>query len=77
MVREGETYESGGVTVRIVEVIPYTTFSGRRELMIAYRIEDGRFISPVAHFWMREGEDPRPYIERIVAQYKRVRDMFR
>ena len=77
MVRANETYEVEGITVRIMEVIPYTTFSGRKELLISYRIEDGRFTSPIAHFWMREGEDPRPYIERIVSQYKAVKNIFR
>jgi len=73
MVRAGETYTHKKIVVKIMEVIPYRSYTGRRHLMIAYKIIDGDFESPVAHFWKPEGEDIRPYIERVVEYYLEVR----
>ena len=77
MVRAGEEHEVEGIRVRIEEVMPYRTFRGRRMLMIAYRIIDGDFTSPVAHFWIPEEADIRPKIEEIVRNYLAIRGRFR
>jgi len=74
MVRAGETYDVKGVRIRIMEVIPYRTYIGRRELMIGYRIEERGFRSPLAHIWMREGDDIRPHLEEVVTLYKEIRE---
>jgi len=78
MVRAGEvhTHESG-VKVRIVEVMEYREFRGRRMLMIAYQIIDGDYTSPVAHFWMPKMEDIRPHIEKVVGTYLSIRGAVR
>ena len=73
MVRAGEEYTVQGVKVRIMEVIPYRSYTGRRMLMIAYKIIDRGFESPTAHFWMPEREDIRPHLREIVAHYLEVR----
>jgi len=73
VVRVGEEHEVEGIRVRIVEVLPYRTFRGRRMLMIAYRIIDGDFTSPVAHFWVPEGADIRPKLEELVKNYLAMR----
>ena len=77
MVRAGEEHEVEGIKLQIVEVMPYRTFRGRRMLMIAYRIIDGDFISPVAHFWIPEGADVRPKIEEVVKHYLTIRGRLR
>ncbi|RLG33798.1 hypothetical protein DRN97_04215 [Methanosarcinales archaeon] len=69
MVRAGETYELENIKVRIVEVISYMGYKRRRHLLIGYRIIDGSYQSPIAHFWMRETEDIRRKIEEIVKYY--------
>jgi len=62
------------IVVELVEVSRYRTPAGRVELMIAYRIHDHRYISPIAHFWMQEREDIRPHIETVVEQYRRIKE---
>jgi len=69
MVRQGETYEHQGIKIRIVEVAPYYTYRRHRNLLIGYKIIDGTYTSPTAHFWMRETEDIRRRIEQIVNFY--------
>ena len=69
MVRVGETYTHEKITVEIVEVLPYFDIVGRKHFQIAYRIKDGNYVSPVAHFWMDKNEDIRDYIKQVVEQY--------
>jgi len=69
MVRVGENYEHQGITVKIVEVAPYYTFRKRKHFLIGYKIIDGNYTSPTAHFWMAEGEDVRKKIEEVVNFY--------
>jgi len=69
MVRQGETFEHEGIKVKIVEVAPYSTYRKQRNLLIGYKIIDGKYTSPTAHFWMRESEDIRRKIEEIVNFY--------
>ena len=77
MVRAGEEHEVEGIKIRIVEVLPYRTFRGRRMLMIAYRIIDGDFTSPVAHLWIEEGADIRPKLKELVRNYLTIRGRLR
>ena len=77
MVRAGETYKIDDVKVHIVEVLSYKKMSGRKELMIGYKIEDGDFVSPVAHFWMDEYDDIRRHLRRVVNYYKEVKNVLR
>jgi len=69
MVRAGETYEHEGIKVKIMEVKPYYTYRKRRNLLIGYKIIDGNYTSPTAHFWMAENEDIRRKIEEVVNFY--------
>ena len=73
MVRAGEILEEGGVKVRIVEVAPYYNYRKRKHYLIGYRIIDGNYTSPVAHFWMAEGEDIRKKIQEVVNFYKDIK----
>jgi len=77
MVRAGETYRHRDIDLRIEEVTEYKTFSGLRELMIAYRIIDGTWKSPVAHFFLPPRTDPRPKVEKIIEEYLRIRESIR
>ncbi len=77
MVREGETYEHEGIKVVIMEVIPYKRFSGKKELLVAYKLIDGEYESPVAHFWMGEHEDIRKIIRDIVNYYLKIKPVLR
>jgi len=69
MVRTGESYEHEGIKVRIVEVATVTLYKGRRTYLIGYKIIDGDYTSPTAHFHMAEYEDIRRWVERIVDHY--------
>jgi len=75
--RAGERYEHKGITVRLVEVIRYQSPSKRRMLMVAYRIIDGDYNSPVAHFWMPARDDIRVHIERVVDNYLTIKASIR
>jgi len=77
VVRAGETYEHENIVVEVVEVTPYLDFSKRRHLMIAYRIKNGAWTSPLAHWWQGEREDPRPIVERIVENYLAIKPRLR
>jgi hypothetical protein len=69
MVRAGETFTHEKIAVEIVEVMPYFDIIGRKHFQISYRIKDGNYVSPVAHFWMDKNEDIRNYIRQVVEQY--------
>ncbi len=73
MVRAGEVYNVDGIKVRIVEVAPYYTYRKQRCFLIGYRIVDGNYTSPIAHFWMRETEDIRKKIREVVDFYKDIK----
>jgi len=77
MVHAGERHEHRGVTLQIVEVNEYKTFSGQREFMIAYRIIDRDWESPIAHFFLPPRVDPRPKVEKIIEEYLRIRQSIR
>jgi len=77
MVHAGERHQHKGITLRIVEVTEYRTFSGQKELMIAYRLIDKGWESPTAHFWLPPRVDPRPKVEKIIEEYLRIRDQIR
>jgi len=77
VVRAGETHEHRGITIKIVEVIPYQDFSKRKCFMVGYQLIDGKWTSPIAHWWQGEREDPRPIIERIVENYLTVKPHLR
>jgi len=77
MVHAGERHQHKGITLRVVEVTEYRTFSGQKELMIAYRLIDKDWESPTAHFWLPPRVDPRPKVEKIIEEYLRIRDQIR
>jgi len=77
MVHAGERHQHKGIILQIVEVNEYRTFSGQRELMIAYRIKDGAWESPTAHFILPPRVDPRPKVEKIIEEYLRIRNAIR
>lgn len=69
MVRAGQEYEHEKVVVQIVEVLPYFDIAGRKHYQIAYKIKDGQYESPVAHFWIDQRTDIREMVRQIVEQY--------
>ncbi len=73
MVRAGELFDVGDIKIEIVEVIPYKDIRGRDHYLIGYRIIDGKFISPVGHFWFEQGEDIRKHLRNIAKTYKEVK----
>jgi len=77
LVKIGDKFFEQGITVEIVEVIEYTRFSGRKMLLIGYRIKDGDYRSPVAHFWMDAFEDITEKIKEIVDYYLNIRKVLR
>lgn len=73
MVMVGEKHTQDGIVLEIREVIPYRNFSGKKELMIGYIIKNGKFTSPVAHFWMSEDEDASTKIREILNYYLQIK----
>jgi len=73
MVMVGEKHKHGAITIEIVEVIPYKNYAGKKEMMVGYKIKDGDYVSPVAHFWMGEGQDVSKKIREIVEYYKTIK----
>lgn len=69
MVRAGQKYTHEKVVFEVVEVIPMFDFAGRKMHQISYRIIDGNYVSPVAHLWIRKGQDIRKAVEEVVNQY--------
>lgn len=72
MVRVGQEFEEEGITVNIVEVQPYVDAAGKSSYMISYKIKDGTYTSPVAHFWMSRRQDIRQKITEVVEYYRSV-----
>jgi len=77
VVREGMRITVSHVTVEIVEVIPYQTPSGGKHFLVAYRIHDHGYVSPVAHFWISETESSteklKDKLAEIVDYYKQLK----
>lgn len=69
MVRAGETFEHRSITIKIVEVKPYFDPSNRRCLQVGITLKDGKYESPVYHFWMGKNEEIRTYIEKAANDY--------
>ena len=69
MVRIGDKFEEQGITIHIKEVLPYFNPVGKRMLMIGYRIQDGKFVSTIAHFFMGAKTDIRKEIKKVAEYY--------
>jgi len=77
MVKIGDIFQEEGILVKIVEVIEYKTFTGRKMVLIGYKIKDGDYESPTAHFWMDYYADIKEKIKEIVDYYLSVRKVLR
>ncbi|KPV62497.1 MAG: hypothetical protein AOA66_1314 [Candidatus Bathyarchaeota archaeon BA2] len=73
MVMVGEEHVHEGITVKVVEVIPYRDFRNQKNLMIGYMIIDGDFTSPVAHIWMLETEDIAEKLRSVAGYYLTIK----
>jgi len=73
MVRPGSRYVEGPVTVEIVEVIRTKDFIGRPLFIISYRLREGSYVSPVAHWFVYPHEDLRKLIRETVDFYLSVK----
>lgn len=69
MVRVGESFEHQKIVIKIVEVKPYFDPSNRRCLMVGIILIDGKYTSPVYHFWMGKNEEIRTHIEKCANDY--------
>ncbi|RLG05462.1 MAG: hypothetical protein DRN61_00590 [Thaumarchaeota archaeon] len=77
MPRAPQSFTVRDVIVEIVEVMEHRTFTGQREYLVAYRIRDGRFISPVAHFICRSEQEFRRRLNEVVDHYYTLKPMLR
>jgi len=77
----GHTYEimtdRGTVYVEVVEVQPYRDFAGFECVQIAYRIRYKHLHTPIAHLWVRKGENVREYFEKVVTAFIQSIGLFR
>ena len=76
-ISEGSEIDVGEIKVRIVEIIETRDFAKNRILQVAYQIVDGDYVSPTAHLWVRNEEELKKRIKRVVSDYLRVRDFMR
>lgn len=76
LVRVGDVFEHRGVKVRVLEVLPYFSITGRKYVQVAYEMVEGKghnaFVSATAHWWQSKAEDARKYVERIIDNYLKV-----
>jgi len=77
MVVVGEEHKLEGITIKIVEVIPYRSFSGRKEYLIGYTIKDRDFTTPTAHLWMSESENIVEKLRNVAKYYLQVKSLFK
>jgi len=77
MPRAPQSFNIRGITVEIVEVMEHKTFTGQREYLVAYRIRDGHFISPVAHFICRSDRELRQKINEVADHYFGLKPVLR
>jgi len=77
VVKVGMRFTIKGVTVEIVETIPYELPSGAKALLVGYRLHDLDYHSPVAHIWFRPeeltNEKVREKFEALVDFYKSLK----
>jgi len=70
-VEKGQLFDDGQTQLLIVEANPFHDAFDRTSLMVGYKILDGRYASPVAHFWMRSGESIEQMASRILGEYRK------
>jgi hypothetical protein len=73
LVRIGDEYEEQNVKILIREVLPYFNAAGTPSFMIGYIIQDGKYTSPLAHFWMEKSKDIRVAVRKEVEYYLSIR----
>ena len=76
-ISEGTELNIGEIKVRILEVIETMDFAKNRILQVAYQIIDGDYESHTAHLWVRNEEELKKRIERVVSDYLKVRNFMR
>ncbi len=80
MLRDGQRFNIKGVTVEIIEVMPYRRPRGKAYL-VAYRIIDYDMVTPVAHFWIEDTETDeekiREKLTEVVNHYKAVKSQLK
>jgi len=75
--KPGDKFYKDTVTFEIVEV---NTVRGYRQppvYIVAYRIRDKDYVSPVAHLFITEGDDARAWIQRVIDHYIQNRNYIR
>lgn len=77
MPRAPQSFDVRGITVEIVEVMEHRTITGMKEFLVAYRIRDGQFISPVAHFVCKSDNELRHKINEVADHYFNLKPMLR
>ncbi|MBA7556113.1 hypothetical protein ES705_48811 [subsurface metagenome] len=77
MPRVGQELEEKGITLKIMEIVPYFSPTGKRMLLVGYRIIDGKFTSTLAHFFMKANADIRPEVEKVINFYKEQMDIIK
>ena len=73
-VRTGQSFSHKNITIEIVEVIKTRDILNRTQYIIAYRIRDGNFVSPVAHWFLSETDDVKKWIKETIDFYLKVKN---
>jgi len=73
--RNGERIQHGMIIIEIMEVSEYKMPWGEKYMMVAYRIREGNFVSPVAHVWGKTKEDIQKRLLEVVQFYNQVRSL--
>ncbi|RDD52883.1 MAG: hypothetical protein BA066_07340 [Candidatus Korarchaeota archaeon NZ13-K] len=77
MIRPPKQFETRGIIVEIVEVMEYRDMVGRMNFLVAYRIIDGHYVSPVAHFSCSGARELREKIEQVADHYFALKPVLR
>jgi len=74
VVRVGEKHKMDNIILEITSVESIFKFRNTELLRIGYVLIDGNYRSPEGYFFIRKEEDVRNAIERVIRNYKSVRD---
>jgi len=72
-INAGYKHYEGSITIEIVEVAEVPQFPSGKAYMIAYRIIDGDYVSPVAHLFVSSDTDLKKEFKRVVDFYNQVK----
>lgn len=69
----GEEYEENNIKIKIESMEVKFAPSGKRILILGYRLKDGRYNAPKGYIWVGEGEDYKKIFSELINRYLDLR----